>query len=283
VNPPLLAIVLALLGWWLSTGIILYLNLLPRSTHRYSVGAFAATAALGLAALPEVSAGSSTTSVLAGFAIALLVWGALEISYLMGFLTGSNKRPCREGARGWERFRLALATSLHHELAVIAAGLAIYWLTLGGNPAAVGTYLTLWLMRWSAKLNLYLGVSNFNEHWLPARNRYLLTYMRKRSMNALMPFSIGISGLVAAQLAMSAATTPEPAQQLALSLVCTLLVLAIAEHIFLVVPLRDSALWQWAISAAGRARHRAAKELPRPSAGPNEAAKPGPATGSSHG
>ena len=253
----LLAVSVALLGWWLSTGIILYLNLLPRRSHPWSVTGFTLLALASLALLPEISQRESQTSAVMGFAIALAVWGALEISYLMGFLTGSNDRSCPPGTVGWQRFRLALATSIHHELAVITCGIAIIALSWDApNQVAAGTYLTLWLMRWSAKLNLYLGVSNFNEHWLPERNRYLVSYMRVRPMNWLFPFSVGLATVAATLLALEAMAADTPFQALSSALVCTILSLAILEHWFLVLPVRDSALWQWAITAASRVKAR---------------------------
>lgn len=260
----LLAVSVALVGWWLSTGVILYLNLLPRRSHPWSVLGFAALALGSLALLPEIAQTQTTAAAILGFAVALAVWGALEISYLMGFLTGSNSQPCPERVTGWRRFRLAVATSIHHEIAVIACGIAILVLSWGApNQVAAGTFLTLWLMRWSAKLNLYLGVSNFNEHWLPERNRYLVSYMRTRAMNWLFPFSVGAATTIATVLALAAAGADSAVERLALSLVCTLLVLAILEHWFLVLPVRDSALWQWAISAAAGVRARAGQRATR--------------------
>lgn len=252
-----LAISVALLGWWLSTGIILYLNLLPRRSHAWSVLGFLLLALASLALLPDIAQRHSQAAAILGFAIALAVWGALEISYLMGFLTGNNSRPCPADTTGWERFRLAVATSIHHELAVVFCGVAIIGLSWDApNQVATGTYLTLWLMRWSAKLNLYLGVSNFNEHWLPERNRYLVSYMRTRAMNWLFPFSVGAATIVATLLGFEVVSAENPVDELSYALVCTLLALAILEHWFLVLPVRDSALWQWAISAAGRVRAR---------------------------
>lgn len=256
----LLAVSIALLGWWLSTGIILYLNLLPSRSHAWSVGGFALLALASLALLPGIAGQHSQSAAIAGFAVALTVWGALEISYLMGFLTGNNSQPCPAGINGWQRFRLAVATSIHHELAVIACGIAIIALSWEApNQVAAGTYLTLWLMRWSAKLNLYLGVSNFNEHWLPERNRYLVSYMRTRAMNWLFPFSVGLATVAATLLALAASGADNAVDRLAASLVCTLLALAILEHWFLVLPVRDSALWQWAITAADRVRARSSQ------------------------
>ena len=257
----LAAVCIALLGWWLSTGVILYLNLLPRRSHVWSVSTFALLAVGGLALLPVIADTQTLAATVAGFAVALTVWGALEISYLMGFLTGNNTQPCPIDAGGWHRFRLALGTSIHHEIAVIACGLVIIALCWGApNQVATGTYLTLWLMRWSAKLNLYLGVSNFNENWLPERNRYLVSYMRTRAMNWLFPFSVGIATAVATVLGFAAVGSDSAVERLGIWLVCTLLVLAVVEHWFLVLPVRDSALWQWAINAADRVRARSNRQ-----------------------
>jgi len=259
VSAYLVAFLTALLGWWLSTGVILYLNLLPRDSHRWSVLAFATLSLFSLTLLPQVARDPTPLGAAAGFAIALAVWGWLEISYLMDFITGTHKRPCPPGARGWRRFRLALATSIHHELAVAGAGIAVIALSWGGdNQVATGTYLVLWIMRWSAKLNLYLGVSNFNEHWLPERSRYLVTYMRKRRMNILFPVSVTLGTVAAVLLCRAALGAADDFGRLGNTLVCSLLALAVLEHWFMVLPLRDSALWQWAISAADRARGRPA-------------------------
>lgn len=256
----LLAVSVALLGWWLSTGIILYLNLLPSRSHAWSVAGFALIALASLALLPGIAGQQSQPAAIAGFAVALAVWGALEISYLMGFLTGSNNELCPADVSGWKRFRLAIATSIHHEMAVVACGVAILALSWNApNQVAAGTYLTLWLMRWSAKLNLYLGVSNFNEHWLPERNRYLVSYMRTRAMNWLFPFSVGLATITATLLALAASGADNAVERLSFALVCTLLALAILEHWFLVLPVRDSALWQWAITAAVRVRSRSVR------------------------
>lgn len=259
----LVAFLTALLGWWVSTGVILYLNLLPRRSHRWSVLAFSTLSLFSLTLLPQVARDATPLGAAAGFAIALAVWGWLEISYLMDFITGTHKRPCPSGLRGWPRFRLALGTSIHHELAVASAGLAIIALSWGGaNQIATGTYLVLWIMRWSAKLNLYLGVSNFNEQWLPERSRYLITYMPKRRMNFLFPVSVTLGTAGAVLLLRAALGAGDDFGRLGNTLVSSLLALAVLEHWFMVLPLRDSALWQWAVSAADQARGKSGPEAP---------------------
>ena len=47
----------------------------------------------------------------------------------------------------------------------------------------------------------------------------------------------------------AAATATDPYTMMAMSLVATLLALAIVEHWFMVLPLPDAALWRWALPA----------------------------------
>lgn len=246
-----LALLTALLGWWLSTGVILYLNHLPTRTYRWSLGAASLLLAVCLYTLPAVARDPGTAGVLLAFAQGLGIWAWLEMSYLMSFVTGPAAFACPPGTRGWRRFRLALGTSLYHELAVLLAGATVFALTWNAtNQVASWTFATLWLMRWSAKLNLFLGVANFHDEWLPEKLRYLSTYIKRRPMNVLFPVSILLSTGVAIALLLGHLSPTHGASRLGDMLVCTLLLLAILEHWFLVLPLRDGVLWEWALRAA---------------------------------
>lgn len=243
----LLAIFFALLAWWLSTGIILYLNHLPRRTHRWSVLLYTLVLVACFAGIGDSSHDLTPLGAFIAFVQALLIWGWLEMTYLMGFMTGPVRVACPEGISSTQRFIKAIGTSLYHELGVIAAGIAIFMLAgEGNNPVAALTFVTLWIMRWSAKLNLYFGIPNFNEEWFPADKRYLSTYMRKAPMNLLFPVSVTMGTIAAALLVMVAANGDE-FTRVGYTLVSTLLILAVVEHWFLVLPVRDSALWQWAL------------------------------------
>jgi putative photosynthetic complex assembly protein 2 len=239
---------LALLSWWLSTGVILYLNHLPRATHRWSLAVASILLAVCLYLLPGVSGAPSRGGAAAGFLLALVIWGWLEMSYLMGFVTGPRSAPCPQGATGGKRFRLAIQTSLYHELAVVGTAAAIISLTWGNpNQVASWTFLVLWLMRWSAKLNLFLGVVNYNQEWLPEHLHYLGSYTRRRSMNLLFPLSVGLGTVVATALITHGLHGVDQFERSSHALVGALLALAVLEHWFLMLPLRDSALWQWAL------------------------------------
>jgi putative photosynthetic complex assembly protein 2 len=244
-------------GWWFSTGIILWLNKLPVSTHRWSMLLATALLAFVLSRIAETAAQVSVAASMLAFVQALMVWGWLEMSYLMGFLTGPSNRPCPPDATGWTRFSLALKTSLYHELSVVLLVLLVVALSAGEpNMVAAQTCVVLWLMRWSAKLNLFLGVANFHSEWLPESQRHLVSYMQKRRFNLLFPFSV-VGGSVAASLFFhQASIVANPAASVGSLVVGLLLLLGVLEHWFLVLPIQDSRLWQWAMP----------REVERPSA-----------------
>lgn len=191
------------------------------------------------------------------FAEALIVWAWLEMSYFMGIITGPRKAPCPPEARGWSRFILGLQTSLYHELAVVALGVVIVFLSGDApNQVAAGTYLTLWVMRWSAKLNLFFGVPNVNTEWFPQPLRFLSSYMRNRPMNLFFPFSVTLATGVGVWLVGNAIMTTDAFERTSYALIGALLSLAILEHWFMVLPLRDSALWDWALRLAGQTQRK---------------------------
>ena len=244
----LLAITVAMLGWWFSTGVILMLNHLPRHTHRWSFAGATVLMLASLALLPTVSLQATSAGAVAGFMLSLLIWGWLEMGYLMGFVTGPLSAPCPRNADNRQRFFLAIATSLYHELSVLVlAGLVLLLSWQAHNQVATLTIMTLWLMRWSAKLNLFLGVRNYNGDWLPEHLRYLDSYTRRRALNPLLPLSLAIGSYLAWRLFLNAATGTTGYEVVANTLVGTLMALAVLEHACLALPLREAMLWQWAL------------------------------------
>ncbi len=244
----LLAIVLTVFGWWFATGAILWLNHLPERTHRLSMAGATVLLIATLSSLQAVAAEETRSAALLAFLQALLLWGWLEMGYLMGFVTGPSNRPCPADATGWTRFGLALKTSLYHELSVVAVVLAAIALTAGQpNQVAALTCASLWLMRWSAKLNLFLGVANFHAEWLPRSQQHLVTYMSQRRINLLFPFSVAIGTAAAALFLYRGVLADTAFSATGHTVVGLLLALGVLEHWFLVLPIQDSKLWQWAI------------------------------------
>jgi putative photosynthetic complex assembly protein 2 len=181
------------------------------------------------------------------FISAVMVWAWQEIAFLLGLVTGPNRSPCPP-VQGWRRAWFAFTAIAHHELALLILGLAVLLPTFDTpNPVAWQTWLVLWSMRLSAKLNIFLGVKNFYEAFLPASLHYLLSYFSRRRFNALFPFSIAASSLAAALIWLAAFESTDAHQRAAWGLVGSLLVLAIVEHWLLIAPLRPEALWRWAM------------------------------------
>jgi len=250
-----LAIGYALFLWWFSTGVILYLNGRPQHTYRSSllVATALMVALVGLIYL--VRDRNDILGAYLGFTAGVLVWGWLEMVYFMGAVTGPHKQACPQGCSGWRRFRLALGTSIYHELLLLLiAGVLTGATWDAANQLGTWTFVILWMMRWSAKLNLFLGVPNLNEDWLPEHVRFITTYLRKRPMNLLFPISVSIATVVMSLLVEAALDLPPTGfSGVALILAATLLALAILEHWFLVLPLADGALWRWVTTSGDRA------------------------------
>ena len=185
------------------------------------------------------------------FTGAILIWGWQEMAFLMGYITGFRKLPCPAGATESQRFIFATQAIIYHELALIVAGLLIVAFTWGAaNQVGAQTYLILWAMRLSAKLNLFFGVRNLYEKFLPDHLQHLESYFRKSAMNLLFPVSVTAASAVAAILWYSAIGGSTSVFDITShTLLATLLTLAVAEHWFLVLPIPAEAMWNWALGA----------------------------------
>ncbi len=237
----------ALFVWWFSTGVVLLLDNLPRRTFRWSMLLGTAVFAVAMHRLAVSSADVSEAGAYAAFTYAVLAWAWQEMSFFMGYVTGPRTAAAPAGCTIAERFRMGVAACLWHELAIIATA-AIMVATTWGAPNQVGvwTFMLLWLMRTSAKLNVFLGVLNLGEEFLPPHLRYLLSFMARRPMNLLMPLSL-TAGTVGAVMLGQGALAASGAAQAGLAMLATMLALAVVEHWCLVLPLPFARLWAWSL------------------------------------
>jgi putative photosynthetic complex assembly protein 2 len=240
--------VFAALVWWFTTGIILVLDGLPRRTFRWSM-AGATAVLLPTGYLLWISAGdASVKGAYTAFACAIVIWGWLEMSFLMGFITGPRKQACMERCSGWRHFVHATQAIIYNEIGTLVGALAIFAATSSApNRVALWTYAILWAMRLSAKLNLFLGVPNLGEKFLPAHLHYLKGFFRRRAMNFLFPWSITGATLVCALLIQKYLAASDAFLSTGYALVSSLLALALLEHWFMVLPLPSERLWNWAL------------------------------------
>ena len=167
-----------------------------------------------------------------------------NLSFYTGFVTGPRRTPCPPELRGLTRFVEAVRTGLYHEMFALVGAVILLAITHGRvNQLGFWTYVTLWWMHESAKLNVFFGVPNLGEEMLPAHLRYLATYMTRRPMNMFFPFSVTISTLVTMWLVTRAVYAPTHFEAAGFTMLATLMTLAVAEHWFLVAPLNANALW----------------------------------------
>lgn len=241
-----LPVVTVVLAWWASTIIVMYRAGLPEGSYLKTLAGATFALAAGLLALFASVYAGGLAGVYLGFFAGLLVWVWHEVAYLFGFVTGPRPEPCPPDVRGWKRFVRGVQTCIYHELAIIATAAVLAIVTWNAdNKMALWTFCVLWFMRWSVKLNIFLGIRNLHFEYLPAHLGYLKTFVRKRSMNELFPLSMLVS--VSVFLLLVAAAIGAPAASAAAvgaTLLATLLGLAILEHGLLVVNFDDSFLWR---------------------------------------
>jgi putative photosynthetic complex assembly protein 2 len=261
-----LPVVCALFLWWFSTGMIAYLDGLSPRRAPFTMGGATVLGLIGVAGTVWSAGESSVTGSYVGFGSALLIWGWNEMAFLLGYVTGPRRGPATPDAGPWRRFHEAFAAILWHELLSLAVTVLVVVLAIDGeNPTAAWAILLLFGMRISAKLNVFLGVRNLNEEFLPDHLAHLATYFRRRSMNALFPASAAAGAAVTAVLAaMAGAPDLAPAEVAAFTLLATLAALGLLEHALMVLPLPSAALWSWYL----RPRAQAAQLAPDPQSGP---------------
>ena len=251
-----LPVIFALFVWWFSTGVIIYLDGLPRHTFRWGMLGATLLLAASIYGLAVTKNDTSVAGAYWAFTFGLLIWGWQEISFYMGFVTGPRKKACPEGCRGWKHFGHAIQVSLYHELSIIAAAVLVVAVTWNGaNQVGTWTFMILWWMHESARLNVFLGVRNLNEEFLPEHLEYLKGFLTKKPMNLLFPVSITVSTVILTWL-VQLAIAPEATafEAVGYTFLATMMALAVLEHWFLVVPLPAASLWNWALSSHGKAQ-----------------------------
>lgn len=246
-----LAVVVAVLAWWLSTGAVLFAAG-REAPRRVPLVIFATLLAIaGLWAVHEGGRIGGLPGVYMGFFGGLAVWAWHEITFLAGIITGPRRTACPPGAIGLERFKAAFATIRDHELGMVAT-LGLLVLIAWDAPDRTGlmTFALLWAMRISSKLLLFMGARHVATAMLPPRLDYLATYFRTDRTTPAFPVFAGAIVLVFLGLAVTAGASAHPAEAVAATLLATFAGLAVLEHLLLVAPVSDAALWRWAMPHA---------------------------------
>ena len=250
-----LPLAFALLVWWTATAIVMFLDGLPRTTFRWTLLGVSALQAAALCGLVLSRDDTSVGGAYLAFTCAVLTWGWQEVFFLTGAITGPRRRACAAGCSGWSHFGHGVQAILHHELSLLVAGMvlvAIGW--DAPNQVGMWTYLVLWGMRQSAKLNLFLGVRNVGVEFLPQHLAYLQSFFRRRGMNALFPLSIAASAILVVTLGrLTLDPGAEPYQTAGYALLTAIALLGLLEHGLLMLPIPSERLWQWGLKSHRRA------------------------------
>lgn len=245
-----LPVLFVVVVWWLATGALL---LMARLEGIAMVGAMVLLTVLAAVALYGLWASAAATSVAAAFlsfACALTLWAWHELALLLGLVTGPRRIACSSGATGWWRFGEAFEAVAYHELALVATLVLVILLTSDApNQVGAAAFIVLWLMRISAKLNIFLGVRNLAEAFLPPRVGFLASYFRRSPVNFLFPFSVSFACVAAGWMIFVLWTNASlsPFELAGGLLVLTLLLLGIIEHWMMVLPFDETMPWRWAI------------------------------------
>lgn len=235
--------------WWFSTGIIFYLNARPAHTFRWSMVAGTIVLAGALYGFWASASSVSVAGAFIAFSCGLIIWGWHTMSYYMGIITGPQKDPCPPDSRGRQRFLQAVGTSIYHELAIVAT-VALMALLSWGKPNLFGlwTFIALWGMHVSAKLNVYLGVRNLNVEFIPERLSYLTSFFSQKPMNLLFPFSVTAGTILTVVLIQQAGSADgDPFSKVGYVLLASLVALAVIEHWFMILPIPAEELWRWSL------------------------------------
>lgn len=235
----------AIFTWWFGTAVVFVLDQLPRRHLRLIIAGSTVVALVAMVGITRMAEDLTIFSAYAGFTCGVLVWAWQEVLFLSGTLTGPNRAPLPADVVGWARFRAALNTILHHEIAILAVGALLFFLVWDApNQVAAQTYLLLWVMRLSAKLNIFFGCRNLGEDMLPPHLAHLASYFRRRRMNAIFPLSI-LGGTAAVVLLAQAALGGDGFVVTAYTLLAAMMALAVIEHAFLMLPIALDGLWTW--------------------------------------
>ncbi len=239
--------------WWGSTAVIARLIVGDPQRYPFLLRLFATIGAAGFAMILALREVNSTASAVAALLAALAVWSWIEVTFLTGKITGlaaGGKLYAATSTGGFARHAAsALAAILWHELLIIATVVIVAIGPYGSsNDLALLVLLLLWLMRSSAKLNLFLGVRNLGEGFFPPHLQHLLGFMRQRRMNPLMPVSLLLAGAIGWHFGNVALTVSSTHEAAAATIIATLAVLALFEHLLMILPVPAETLWRWSLA-----------------------------------
>jgi putative photosynthetic complex assembly protein 2 len=234
--------------WFVATGLIAWADNRERATFTRSLMVGSVAGIAGLLVILASSLSAKVWAVYLSFIGALMVWGWHELAFLTGASAGPRRGLADCRLTGLARFRQAAATVMHHEVALAITALLLISLSWNvPNQIGATVFVLMFAMRLISKVNLFVGVPNSTAEMLPEQLAYLKTYFGPNRITRLLIMSIAVLTGVAIWFAALALAAPVgSAQMVGASLLTTLALLGVLEHLFLALPFRDGMLWGWA-------------------------------------
>jgi putative photosynthetic complex assembly protein 2 len=236
----------AVIFWWGATAAIIFLNFQSELRPMLFWTSFSLAAA-SFWLLWRQRNDETVRGAYIGFTGGTLIWAFVECSFYTGYIVGPRVRPIFRIGPSWASFLGAIHQSLYHELLVLGLAAAISFVAYRSkNKFGLYTFLVLWLMHQSTKINVFLGVVNINKQFVPDTVEQITQYMTIASMNWAFPFSITICTIVAYRILSRVHTATSRFVKVGFVLVGVMSILGLLEHWLLVLPL-DKTLWDIAI------------------------------------
>jgi putative photosynthetic complex assembly protein 2 len=239
----------ALVSWWFGTGIILLLVRLPKAWFALARGGWTLLSIGALFFCVQSMQDNSVANAYLGFISTIVIWGWHELAFLTGWISGPRKTALEDHLPLGGRFKQSVEVIWHHELALVLNFLLLIALQMGNpNHTALCTFALLWLMRLSSKFNLFFGVPQVGEQYLPTQLAYLGSYFRKKPVGVFFYCTLGVSivswlGLIWQAFAGQVSITSQWV------LLASLLGLAILEHVLMMIPYSLERVWNWALKS----------------------------------
>jgi putative photosynthetic complex assembly protein 2 len=248
--------------WFIATGLIAWADNRERATFSRSLLIGGAAGITGLVVILASSLSTQVWAVYLAFIGALMVWGWHELSFLTGAAAGPRRGLADPALTGLARFRQAAATVMHHEVALALTALLLISLSWNAvNQIGATVFVLMFAMRLISKINLFVGVPNTTSEMLPDHLAYLKTYFGPNRMTALLALSVvALTGVAAWFASLALAAPVGSAAMVGASLLFTLSLLGVLEHLFLALPFRDGMLWGWALPKRPASPRKAATQ-----------------------
>ncbi|MBO6757555.1 MAG: DUF3623 family protein [Roseibium sp.] len=244
----LIAVTIAVMTWWFATGLVMLFARFGAVRAGMVMAIVSVIAIGGITALALSAGSASEGAAYAAFFGALAVWAWHETAFLLGLVTGPRRVGLHQSPSEKSRFRAAFKTVRDHE--VVLALTALVFVVLlhdAQNTVGVWTFVLLWGMRLSAKVNIFLGAPHAVNDLLPHHLAYLESYYRTDRLSPVFAMSLILCLLTLASFTVAAFVSASEHDVVKWSLLASFAGLALIEHAFLVLPVRDSRLWTWAL------------------------------------